>query len=246
MSIINSNNRGFTLVELSIVIIIIGFLIAGITAGKSLIRQSTINSVINDLTSYNYGLTNFKNRYGTLPGDFNIAWNYWSPNCGGGNQNICNGNGSGEIDSAVNGGHEDLVAWEHLSLAGLLLTKITYTGGYDIGISMPQSNLPSKGGYWLGTSSITLGKTGRTDNAPWPNAGAISPEDASNIDSKIDDGRPGTGSIKSYKSQDRNSDSNICVNAIFYQHPDFENSSYLYQDDTASCYMVYDHVLKSN
>ncbi len=43
--------EGFTLVELSIVIIIIGFLIAGISAGNSLIKQAKFNAVINEVTS---------------------------------------------------------------------------------------------------------------------------------------------------------------------------------------------------
>lgn len=41
-----SARLGFTLVELSIVIIIIGFLIAGVSAGSSLIKQAETNAVI--------------------------------------------------------------------------------------------------------------------------------------------------------------------------------------------------------
>ena len=64
-----SFKQGFTLVELSIVIIIIGFLIAGISAGTSLIRQAGLSSVITDLTNYKMAVNMFKDKYGGLPGD---------------------------------------------------------------------------------------------------------------------------------------------------------------------------------
>ena len=52
--------QGFTLVELSIVIIIIGFLIAGISAGNSLIKQAEISRAINDLQSIKMAVGQFK------------------------------------------------------------------------------------------------------------------------------------------------------------------------------------------
>ena len=56
----NKKHLGFTLVELSIVIIIIGFLIAGISGGKSLIEQAKLNSVISELQKYQLIYNNFQ------------------------------------------------------------------------------------------------------------------------------------------------------------------------------------------
>ena len=59
--------QGFTLVELSIVIIIIGFLISGISAGQSLIQQAKLNSVITEFMEFDTALQAFKIRYNYLP-----------------------------------------------------------------------------------------------------------------------------------------------------------------------------------
>jgi prepilin-type N-terminal cleavage/methylation domain-containing protein len=53
------NNKGFTLVELAIVLVIIGFLVSGIIAGQELINQAKINKAISKLNSYKGVLTKY-------------------------------------------------------------------------------------------------------------------------------------------------------------------------------------------
>lgn len=62
---------GFTLVELSIVLVIIGLLIGGILVGQSLIHSSKINRVVKDLSQYDIALAAFRDKYKQLPGDSN-------------------------------------------------------------------------------------------------------------------------------------------------------------------------------
>ena len=64
------NIFAFSLIELSIVLIIIGLLIAGITGGASLIESAKIQSVINELTTYKQAIYTFKSLKDRLPGDF--------------------------------------------------------------------------------------------------------------------------------------------------------------------------------
>ena len=45
------NNKAFSLIELSIVLIIIGLLVAGITSGQSLIESAKVRKVINEINS---------------------------------------------------------------------------------------------------------------------------------------------------------------------------------------------------
>ena len=63
----------FSLIELSIVLIIIGLLIAGITGGASLIKSSELRSVVVEARVYGAAVNNFYSRYVALPGDYTVA-----------------------------------------------------------------------------------------------------------------------------------------------------------------------------
>src|ERR1700733_6686144 len=71
-------NSGFTLIELSIVIVIIGLLVGGILLGKSLVRQAQISSAMSDEQKYVQAVGAFQQKYGALPGDFATATSYWT------------------------------------------------------------------------------------------------------------------------------------------------------------------------
>ena len=47
----NNNNKAFSLIELSIVLMISGLLVGGITGGKSLIESAKIRNVINEFNN---------------------------------------------------------------------------------------------------------------------------------------------------------------------------------------------------
>ena len=74
----NNNNKAFSLIELSIVLIIIGLLVAGITGGASLIHIAKVKSTITELKKYNIAFNTFKVANDRLPGDVNndgfIGW----------------------------------------------------------------------------------------------------------------------------------------------------------------------------
>ena len=66
-----NNNKAFSLIELSIVLIIIGLLVAGITGGQSLIGSAKIQSLIKEITEYKQVSYLFQMQKGRLPGDLN-------------------------------------------------------------------------------------------------------------------------------------------------------------------------------
>src|SRR5450432_3599729 len=61
--------RGFTLVELSIVLVIVGLLIGGILVAQSMIATSKIVAVAAQIQQFDAGVDSFKSKYNYLPGD---------------------------------------------------------------------------------------------------------------------------------------------------------------------------------
>ena len=87
-------NEGFSLLEVSIVIVIIGLLVGGILVGKSLINAAEMRAQINDLQQYQVAVSTFQLKYAAFPGDMSNATAYW----GG---STTNGDGNGQIESAT-------------------------------------------------------------------------------------------------------------------------------------------------
>lgn len=207
-----AKSQGFTLVELSMVIIIISFLIAGISAGQSLVKQAALNSVITEQSSIVTGLNNFKLIYGGLPGDIDYASSYW-PNCDP-TPAKCNGDNNGKIEFTFNPGFsgdyaamESFRAWQQMSDAKLIPGSYSGKGGTPgyqatAGINIPPTKLMSNAGYFLtiydlSSVNVAIGLAKETPGID--NLGAVlSPTEIYNIDQKIDDGVPTTGIIRAF------------------------------------------------
>ncbi len=154
---------GFTLVELSIVLVILGLLVGGVLAGQSLIRAAELRAVSNELNGYKTALNAFKEKYNAFPGDMPNAVRFWGAAAGGTadgydatcaayttastGTETCNGNGDGLMPSLAFAGdyYEFWRFWQHLSNAGLI--EGTYSGvsgpgsTYDAtpGVNAPKS-----------------------------------------------------------------------------------------------------------
>jgi prepilin-type N-terminal cleavage/methylation domain-containing protein len=64
---------GFTLIELSIVLVIIGLIIGGILVGQDLMNAAAIRAQIAQIDKYNTAVNAFKLKFNALPGDMNAA-----------------------------------------------------------------------------------------------------------------------------------------------------------------------------
>jgi len=60
---------GFTLIEVSIVLIVIGLVIGGVLVGQDLIKAAEVRATISQIESYNTATRTFQLKYGGLPGD---------------------------------------------------------------------------------------------------------------------------------------------------------------------------------
>ncbi len=70
MQLANTQNaRGFTLVELAIVLTIIGVLTGGVLKGAKMIENSRVIATIEQVNAYKAATTSFRNTYNALPGD---------------------------------------------------------------------------------------------------------------------------------------------------------------------------------
>jgi prepilin-type N-terminal cleavage/methylation domain-containing protein len=119
--------HGFTLIELSIVLVIIGLIIGGVTVGQNLIRSSEINATVSHARKLAVAVRTFQLKYNQLPGDMNNATSYWPTDCvDDGATNPCDGDGDGFIESVDAGifgedsSREVVRAWQHLNLSDIL------------------------------------------------------------------------------------------------------------------------------
>jgi prepilin-type N-terminal cleavage/methylation domain-containing protein len=197
-----TNKRGFTLLEISMVLVIVALIIGAITVGSSLIRNAEIQSISSDSEHYISAIKSFQDKYSALPGDFAKASNVFV----------------GATDGDANGfiaGNEQFYAWNHLALAKMI--EGSYTGaagsnGRVPGTNVPASQLSAAGWgliYAAPDNPYLLYSTG--DILPghvlWFGGRSVSPyntneqelvltaEEADQIDRKFDDAFPATGKI---------------------------------------------------
>jgi len=224
-------NRAFSLVELSIVLVVLGLLTGGVLAGKSLIRAGELRSVTSEYQRYVTATHSFRDKYFMLPGDISNATSFWGIAAGGtGNDSTCrsqastdsrtcNGNGDGLAGPYIvmignnNWYFEMYRFWQHLANAGLIEGQYTGVSGigssYDASIrtNIPGSKLTSAGwsvtnfgnytggGGWFSANYGHFFMFGIDNGNYYTNAAALKPEEAWNIDSKLDDGMPGQGRV---------------------------------------------------
>jgi prepilin-type N-terminal cleavage/methylation domain-containing protein len=182
--------RGFTLIEIAIVLVIIGLLLGGVLKGQELITAARVRNLISQQDGVKAAYFGFLDRFRALPGDYSQATTNIAGVAAG-----ANGNNNGRIETkAVGGGiDEHIAAWDHLSHAGFINGSYTWTDGAESNASVPTNpyarylRLIYDANY--ATNAGALRHNLKTGNQ-------IPSDLLSEIDRKIDDGNPVGGTFQ--------------------------------------------------
>ena len=71
MMVTRKQKSGFTLIELSVVLVVIGLLVGGVLTGQDLIKSAEARAEITQIEKYNTAVNTFQAKYDALPGDMN-------------------------------------------------------------------------------------------------------------------------------------------------------------------------------
>ena len=211
--------QGFTLIELSIVLVIIGLIVGGILTGQDMIKAAQIRAQVTQLERYNTAVNTFRSKYNGLPGDLASPANFFpgitAANCAGTGTGLANGNGliesSGTDAQGLEG--ETAVLWYELFNANLTAENITTNTCATGSLTLSSSVLPlaklGGGNYILAaaynglnyfaifgqpSTAATVAASGDLGSAMTT---ALTPNQAFQLDTKIDDGLPLSGTVQS-------------------------------------------------
>jgi len=234
--------KAFSLVELSIVLIIIGLLVAGVSSGSKLIHQAKISTIITEITDIKNSTKAFEIVYEQLPGDFDNAEGFWGTYNSSTNPT---GTVNGNDDNVIVLGNEGYRAWHHLSLADV------YSGGFSsgstsafvIGTNVVESGYSGGvygiiGGVRNGyrANYIRFGVISGVNN----NAGIVSALDAYKIEKKMDDGDPSRGTVRTnasgYVNDNAKPNGTVCINGNFTE----SDLSFVFASTGAVCVMDFE------
>jgi prepilin-type N-terminal cleavage/methylation domain-containing protein len=201
-----SKKSGFTLIELSIVLVIIGLIIGGVLAGQDLIKGAELRAAAGQIEKIDTVVNAFRNKYNGLPGDIASPANFgFDPGSAGAAGLLGNGvldpQGAALLE-------EPALFFDHLASAGLITETLAATtanvtsGG--VAATMSTYAPISKLGKGISVRAQSFGGTNyymMDASTAISNVGVITPVygmppiTAFGLDTKLDDGLPITGKV---------------------------------------------------
>lgn len=190
--------RGFTFVEMAMVLTIMGLIVAAVMVGQQVAEAARVKAMLSEVQTLKTAVGQFQSIYTGLPGDISNATDYWGGTTSDGNSN-------GQI--AAESSNEAFAAVQQLGLAGFIDGSYSGTWGnaFAIGTNVIESKLARGGMMYInccggsdnGSNLQFINQVvvfaGTADNQN--RAGVLTPEEAFSIDQKMDDGNPDRGEI---------------------------------------------------
>lgn len=180
--------RGFTLIEIAIVLVIIGLLLGGVLQGQQLIENSRVKSAINDFNGIAAATFSYQDRYGRLPGDDPDATSARGESWPNATAGMTAGDGvlAADAADAFTAGGEIEAFFSNLRSAGFITGNPTDTGA----AALPQNKFG-------GLTSIVTETTHDSLNGTKVCMGNVPGTSAIALDTQLDDGAIGTGRFRS-------------------------------------------------
>jgi prepilin-type N-terminal cleavage/methylation domain-containing protein len=174
-------SKGFTLVELSIVLIIIGLLFTVVLKGAELINAAKVRSAYKMSQEIFAAFYLYYDKFVKFPGDDNTVSQRWTGAQNGNNNGLIDGGFVYNCAGAEVAGLESCNAWSHLRWANLIIGEAGNTINpqhpYGGAISVAYANVNGVSANWIAFQNV--------------------PRDAAySIDKKYDDGIYNKGSIQ--------------------------------------------------
>ena len=214
-----TQQAGFTLVELAIVLVIIGLIVGGVLVGQDLIKAAEIRATVTQIEKYNTAATAFRTKYDGYPGDIldQRAANFGLTAGGNGTDGLSDGDGileNGSVAADKQGvGGESALFWRHLTEAQFIpdafITApgtVAVAAGTDVlvGQLLPTlrirdsadvhaTGIAGRNYFYIAAITAVAVTTGAITEAA-----ALTPLEAENIDQKVDDGAYNTGIVRAY------------------------------------------------
>ena len=178
-------SKGFTLVEIAIVLVIIGLLLGGILKGQELINNAKVRAIADRQNSLKVAWFSFIDRFAALPGDYVQANIYIT--------GATAGNGDGLIIL-----EEAPLVFQHMTSAGYLRCPQcteTATGTAPVASNALINTYGGVMSIWHDSDyyAIRGGASGATPRLMIHTGPRIPSNIIAEVDRKVDDGAPNTG-----------------------------------------------------
>lgn len=151
-----NHRTGFTLFELSIVLVIIGLLVGSIVLGQDLIEEGALRATAAQIEKYRTAVNTFRIKYNGIPGDLKSDLAAQAGFISRSGQ-YGHGDGDGILNSDLSGpsaSGEEVLFWNDLSTANLIEGRFL---GDDSGPMQMSSAQPNSAGFAIIADAMAMG-----------------------------------------------------------------------------------------